>query len=66
MAEEPQQIVLKLLREIRERIDVVEGKIDDLAVTSDGHTGLLVGLGKYIHDIDERVEHIEAKLGIEP
>jgi hypothetical protein len=65
MAEEPDNIVLKLLREIRDRLDVVEGKIDDLAVKSDGHTGLLVGLGKYIHDIDERVEHIEAKLGID-
>jgi hypothetical protein len=65
MVEEPDHIVLKLLREIRDRLDAVEGKIDDLAVKSDGHTGLLVGLGKYIHDIDNRVEHIEAKLGIE-
>ena len=65
MAEEPDNIVLKLLREIRDRLDVVEGKIDDLSVKSDGQLGLLVGLGKYIHDIDERVEHIEAKLGID-
>ena len=65
MVEEPDHIVLTLLREIRDRLDAVEGKIDDLAVKSDGHTGLLVGLGKYIHDIDNRVEHIEAKLGIE-
>jgi tetrahydromethanopterin S-methyltransferase subunit G len=65
MAEEPDNIVLKLLREIRDRLDRVEGKIDNLAVKSDGHAGLLVGPGKDIHDIDERVEHIEAKLGID-
>jgi hypothetical protein len=65
MSDEPDNIVLKLLREIRDRLDVVESKIDDLSVKADGHSGLLIGLGKYIHDIDERVEHIEAKLGIE-
>jgi hypothetical protein len=65
MAEEPDNLVLKLLREIRDRLDIVEGKIDDLAIKADGHSGLLVGLGKYIHDIDTRVEHIEAKLGIQ-
>ncbi len=58
-------IVLQLLREIRERLTAVEGKIDDLSVKTDGHTALLIGLGKYIHDIDERVEHVEKKLGIE-
>ncbi len=65
MAEEPDSLVLKLLREIRERIDVIEGKIDELDIKSDGHAALLVGLGKYIRDIDGRVQHIEEKLGIE-
>ena len=63
MAEEPDQLVLKLLREIRERLDIVEGKIDDLAVKTDGHTGILIGLGHYIHSIDDRVEHLEQKAG---
>ena len=65
MSEDVDNLVLKLLREIRERLDVVESKIDDLSVKADGHSGILVGLGKYIHDIDERVEHIETKLGID-
>ena len=63
MAEEPDSLVLKLLREIRDRLDAVEGKIDDLSLKTDGHTGILIGLGKYIHDIDGRVEHLETKLG---
>ena len=63
MAEEPDSLVLKLLREIRDRVDAVEGKIDDLSLKTDGHTGILIGLGKYIHDIDGRVEHLETKLG---
>jgi len=64
MAENIDNLVLSLLREIRERLDSVEGKIDELAVKTDGHTALLIGLGKYIHDIDQRVEHVEEKLGI--
>ena len=63
MANEPDNMVLQLLREIRERMDIVEGKIDDLKVGQDGHTGILIGLGHYIHAIDERVEHIEKKIG---
>ena len=63
MANEPDEMVLQLLHEIRERTDIVEGKIDDLKVGQDGHTGILIGLGHYIHAIDERVEHIEKKIG---
>lgn len=63
MAEEPDSLVLKLLREIRERLDIVEGKIDEMSVKTDGHTAILIGLGKYIHDIDARVEHLEQKIG---
>jgi hypothetical protein len=63
MADEPDNMVLKLLREIRERMDIVEAKIDDLKIGQDGHTGILIGLGHYMHAIDERVEHLETKLG---
>jgi hypothetical protein len=64
MAEEPDNLVIKLLQEIRDRLGVVEGKIDDLKVAQDGHTGILIGLGHYIHSIDERVEHLEQKAGV--
>ena len=69
MAENVENIVLEQLRLIRsdirtldaklsERIDGLEGKID-------GNTGVLIALGRYLRDIDNRVEHIEEKLGID-
>jgi hypothetical protein len=64
MADNADNLVLELLRDIRKRLDVVEGKIDDLKVAQDGHTGILIGLGHYVHSIDARVAHVEAKLGI--
>jgi hypothetical protein len=63
MAQEPDNMVLKLSREIRDRMDIVEAKIDDLKTGQDGHTGILIGLGYYMHAIDERVEHLEKKIG---
>ncbi len=65
MAENVDNLVLEQLKLIREDLKGVHGKIDDLTVKVDGHTAILIGLGKYIHDIDGRVEHIEEKLGIE-
>ena len=56
-------IVLEQLRLIREDLRAVNAKIDDLAVKADGHTAILIGLGKYIHDIDHRVENLEEKIG---
>jgi len=63
MADDPENMVLHYLREIRDRLGSVESKIDGLAAKTDGHTAILIGLGKYIHDIDERVEHLEAAIG---
>ena len=63
MAEEPDSLMLKLLREIRDRLGLVESKIDDLSLKTDGHTAISIGLGKYIHDIDGSVEHLETRLG---
>ncbi|MES2433879.1 MAG: hypothetical protein V4586_08660 [Pseudomonadota bacterium] len=63
MAPNVENLVLEQLRLIREDLGQVKVKIDDLTMKTDGHTALLIGLGKYIHDIDERVEHIEEKLG---
>ena len=63
MAEGVDNIVLEQLRLIREDLSRVEGKIDDLEIKVDGHTAILIGLGKYIHDIDERVERLEGRFG---
>ena len=69
MADNVDNLVLEQLRQMREEMKLgfakVQQSLDDLETKVDGHTGVLVALGKYIHDIDSRVEHIERKLGIE-
>jgi len=76
MAENVNNLVLEQLRLIRAdiqaldeklsgRIDRLEAKVDDLASRAQSTEGILFGLGGYVRSIDERVEHIEAKLGIE-
>jgi tetrahydromethanopterin S-methyltransferase subunit G len=72
MAENVDNIVLEQLRLIREdfkrmdkRFDDLEAKVDELGVRAQSTEGVLFGLGGYIRSIDERVEHIEKKLGIE-
>jgi hypothetical protein len=47
------------------RIDGLEAKVDNLAVRAQSTEGVLFGLGGYVRSLDQRVEHIEAKLGIE-
>ena len=47
------------------RIDGLEAKVDSLAVRAQSTEGVLFGLGGYVRSLDQRVEHIEAKLGIE-
>jgi hypothetical protein len=42
-----------------------EAKVDELGIRAQSTEGVLFGLGGYIRSIDERVEHIEKKLGIE-
>lgn len=72
MAESVDNLVLEQLRLIREdfkrmdkRFDDLEAKVDELGVRAQSTEGVLFGLGGYIRSIDERVEHIEKKLGIE-
>ena len=76
MNENVENLVLEQLRLIRSdiqrlddklsaRIDGLEAKVDNLAVRSQSTEGVLFGLGGYVRSIDERVEHIEVKLGIE-
>jgi hypothetical protein len=76
MNENVENLVLEQLRLIRSdiqglddklsaRIDGLVAKVDNLAVRAQSTEGVLFGLGGYVRSIDERVEHIEAKLGIE-
>ena len=72
MAENIDNLVLEQLRLIREdfrrmdkRFDDLEAKVDELGARAQSTEGVLFGLGGYIRSIDERVEHIEKKLGIE-
>ena len=76
MNENVENLVLEQLRLIRSdiqrlddklsaRIDGLEAKVDNLAVRAQSTEGVLFGLGGYVRSIDERVEHIEAKLGVE-
>lgn len=63
MSENVDNIVLDQLRLIREDLKSVKEQIGGLHVKTDGHTALLIGLGKYMHDIDQRVEHLETRIG---
>jgi hypothetical protein len=69
MNENVENLVLEQLRLIRSDIKLLDqklsGRIDSLESKVDGNTGVIIALGRYLHDIDNRVEHIEAKLGIE-
>jgi len=69
MNENVENLVLEQLRLIRSDIKLLDqklsGRIDSLEAKVDGNTGVIIALGRYLHDIDNRVEHIEAKLGIE-
>lgn len=75
MAPNVENLVLEQLRPIRAdiqalddklsgRIDRLEAKVDDLAIRAQSTEGVLFGLGGYIQSIDQRVQHIEEKLGI--
>ena len=67
-----ENLILAQLRDIRDRLDRIDGniaglaeKVDDLAIRAQSTEGVLFGLGGYIRSIDQRVEHIEKKLGID-
>lgn len=64
MTENVENLILSQLREIRERLGRIETSLDDVKTGQQSLTGIVIGLGGYIRAIDERVEHIEAKLGI--
>ena len=74
MAQNVENLMLEQLRLIREdigslhvKLSEVDGRLSsdiaELRTELHGQRAILVGLGSYIHQIDERVEHIETKLG---
>ena len=65
MTENVENLILAHLREIRDRLDRIETGLDEVKSGQQGVTGILIGLGGYIRDIDTRVEHIEQKLGLD-
>jgi len=72
MAENVDNMVLEQLRAMREDMKRMEGKIDtlsqdmdDVGGRVDGLSIILVNFGTNIHDLNERVGHIEQKLGID-
>jgi hypothetical protein len=56
--------IQRLDEKLTGRIDSLEAKVDALGVRAQSTEGVLFGLGGYVRSIDERVEHIEVKLGI--
>ena len=70
MAEEPDNVVLQHLREIREqlgrmerRFDDVDEKLDDNRQATNGVALLVTMLAGHVHHIDERLEAVERKIG---
>jgi hypothetical protein len=67
MAEGVDNLVLEQRRLIRSDLARIEekfdGRINDLEAKVDGNTGVLVALGRYIHDSDGRVERLEEAIG---
>ncbi len=76
MADNVDNLMLEQLRLIREDLKRMDGRmtdmeqrltarLDDVEVSIQSVEGILISLGGYVRGLDKRVEHIEAKLGIE-
>jgi ketol-acid reductoisomerase len=76
MTDNVENLILEPLRLIREDIGAIRrdmgqlrtdfrDEIADVGTDLMGQRAILVGFGKYLGAIDQRVEHIEEKLGIE-
>ena len=65
MAEGVDHIILEQLRLIRDDLSEVKTRLGNVETSQKSLKGMMFGLAGYIRGIDERVEHIEAKLGIE-
>ena len=70
MAGNVDNLVLEQLRLIREdlakmntHMDGLDGRMEEVGTRLQSMEGVLFGLGGYIRSTDQRVEHIETKLG---
>ena len=70
MAENVDNIILEQLREIRGRLDGIEGEmramresLDDNTQATRGVTMIVTMLAGHVHHIDERLEAVESKIG---
>jgi hypothetical protein len=63
VTENVDNLVLAQLREIRQRLDTMEAKMDEIKTGQNAQTGMLMALAGYIRDIDLRVEHLEQTIG---
>ncbi|MGR3435593.1 MAG: hypothetical protein ACU0CO_12010 [Shimia sp.] len=70
MNDNVENMVLMQAREMRDELKAMDRKLDavaeelsDLTTGQRSIEGMLFGLAGYVRGIDERVEHIEEKLG---
>lgn len=73
MAENVDSLVIVYLKEIRSRLDVIEGRMgtlesrvaegfEDQTIRSNGITMILTMLAGNVHGLEERVEALEARI----
>lgn len=67
MAENVDNLIIEQLRGIRDDIRKLDGKIDEvnenLTTRIDALQGITIGLGHYVHALDDRIEKLEDKIG---
>lgn len=59
MAEEPENLTIRLLQELRARFDSVDEQLKDLRRDVHGNSVLMASLAGYLHDHEERIAVIE-------
>ena len=63
LAPEQLRLIREDLAKMNNRVDRLDGRMDEVGKRLQSMEGVLFGLGGYIRSIDQRVEHIETKLG---
>ena len=63
LAPEQLRLIREDLAKMNNRVDRLDGRMDEVGMRLQSMKGVLFGLGGYIRSIDQRVEHIETKLG---
>jgi len=63
MSDNIDSLILEQLKAIRADLGQVKSDMEDLKTSQKSVEGMIFGLAGYMRDIDQRVEHIEEKLG---